>query len=259
MNELSVQEAVLNPYLAALVKLQRQHAQAPQEPAKPFLEGYGLNNVDCPLCENRGYIMYKKDGLDYARECDCMAQRRSLRRIHNSGMEDMLSRYSFDSYQTPDEARERIKRRAQAFAESDEGWFWIAGRSGSGKSHICTAICSELIARGKETVYMKWRDESRALKSLMNSDEVDEPLRRLKQVPVLYIDDFLKGGVTDADVRLAFEILNARYNDSRLRTILSSELSLREICELDEALGGRIYERSRGYRVKAPDENWRFK
>ena len=136
---------------------------------------------------------------------------------------------------------------------------YFQGRPGSGKTHICTAICSDLMRKGKNVYYMAWRDESRTLKSLMNSDEIDEPMRKLKRISVLYIDDFMKGGMSDADVRLAFEILNARYNDSKLRTIISSEYSIEKILELDEALGSRIYERSKGYIMAAPSENWRMR
>lgn len=188
-----------------------------------------------------------------------MAIRRSIRRIRKSGMEDMLKRYSFPNYETPDGERLKILLAAKDFAEADTGWWYISGRSGSGKTHICTAICSRFIERGKETYYMKWRDESRQLKALINTDEIEKPLDKLKRVPVLYIDDFFKGGCNEADVRLAFEIINARYNDSRLRTVISSELGIEDLLDIDEALGGRIKERSRGYLVRSVDENWRLK
>lgn len=188
-----------------------------------------------------------------------MAKRRSLRRIRNSGMSDMLSRYSFDSYETPDATRTCIKMVAERFCEADKGWFYISGKSGSGKTHICTAICARMIERGSEVYYMRWRDESRQLKALVNTEDVEKPLENLKRVPVLYIDDFFKGGHSEADERIAFEILNSRYNDTRLRTVLSSELGIEDILDIDEALGGRIRERSRGYLLSAPPENWRLK
>lgn len=173
-------------------------------------------------------------------------------------MSDMLERYTFDAYQTPDADRHRIKSLAQRFTENDKGWFYICGQSGSGKTHICTAICNRLIDKGSNVYYMRWRDESRQIKAMI-TENVDDFLDRLKKVSVLYIDDFFKGGVSDADLRLAFEIINARYNDSRLRTIFSSELMLRDIMQKDEALGSRIYERAEGFIVKAPQENWRMK
>ena len=77
---------------------------------------------------------------------------------------------------------------------------------------------------------------------------------------MLYIDDFLKGRITDADINLAFELINARYNRRETAiTIISSELDLGTVTKLDEALGGRIYERARNYSCRTGGENWRFK
>lgn len=188
-----------------------------------------------------------------------MAHRRSMRRIKHSGLLDLMGRYTFDAYEAKDEGRLKILHTARMYAEDDCGWFYIAGQSGSGKTHICTAICTRLMERGKDVYYMKWRDESRQLKSVVNSDEVNEPLERLKRIQVLYIDDFFKGSANEADVRLAFEIINARYNNMSLRTIFSSEIDFDGLEQIDEALCGRIYERSKGYRLAAPKENWRLK
>ena len=71
---------------------------------------------------------------------------------------------------------------------------------------------------------------------------------------MLYVDDFLKtrnGALpTDGDINLAFEIINARYNNRALRTIFSGERGLNEIMELDEAMGSRIYQRCGKYKLK---------
>lgn len=243
--------------LEALKKVQRSGISITTE----TLADYGLDNVDCSKCGNTGVLITKKeDGTIYARECDCMAKRRSLRKIKNSGLADMMLRYSFESYETPDESRRKNKAKALAFCEDTSAWFYIAGRSGSGKTHLCTAICAELIDKGTEVYYMSWRDESTALKSAITDSEAYESrIRKLKTVEVLYIDDFLKGGDTDADVRLAFEILNARYNDKKLRTIISSERDITELLDRDEALGGRIYERAKGYILLSATENWRLR
>lgn len=219
----------------------------------------GLGGVDCPICHNRGVLMRYEDGILVTRECECMAKRRSMRRIQKSNMEDMLSRYTFDAYETPDEELKQIKNAAMAFADSNDGWFYIAGRSGSGKTHICTAICSRLIDRGKEVYYMRWRDESRQLKGLLNTPDIEAPMEKLKKVQILYIDDFFNGGANDADVRMAFEILNARYNDTKLRTVISSGYTIEKLLSINEDIGGRIWERSAGYRLSAPRENWRLR
>ena len=216
--------------------------------------------MDCALCGNTGTITrVDGNGMLFSRECECMGKRRSLRRIRNSGMEDLLARYRFETYEEYGPEQEKILRLAKEFAAADRGWFYIAGHSGSGKSHICTAICAALIMRNCDVWFIPWRDESVSLKACVTDPErYRERMDRLKKVSVLYIDDFLKGGDSDADIRLAFEIVNARYNDTRLRTIVSSEIELTTLLSRDEALGTRIYERSRGYVLRAPGENRRI-
>ena len=248
-----------NPYMAMLRRVQ-SNSQMSTTTTYESLADFGLDNVDCPICHNTGKLLRKGDnGELFSRDCECMAKRVSLRRIERSGMSDMLNRYTFQTYETPDAARVRVKIAAEKFCKVDDGWWYIAGQSGSGKSHICTAICSELIDRGKNVYYMRWRDESRELKALINDEAIEPKLRKLKEVEVLYIDDFLKGGANEADIRLAFEIINARYNNSKLRTLISSEIGIEELLQIDEALGGRIYERSKGYRLSAPAENYRLR
>jgi DNA replication protein DnaC len=222
------------------------------------LEQYGLNTVDCPICGNTGRVVREdENGVRYAGDCKCMVQRRAIRRIRKSGLADVVERYTFDRYLADNEKRRAVKDAALRYTKDNQGWFFVAGKTGSGKSHICTAICSELMKR-QNLRYVLWRDVATRLKAMTtDADAYAAEIQPLKDVAVLYIDDFLKGKVTDADLNLAFELLNYRYNDAKKRTIISTERSIYEIMELDEALGGRIFERCKGYCVEAPDENYR--
>ena len=96
---------------------------------------------------------------------------------------------------------------------------------------------------------MLWCDESTKLKGIVNeAEERDKLMAELKNVDVLYIDDFFKtqkgANPSPADVRLAFEILNYRYTNKKM-TIISSERESGDIVNIDEAVGGRIVEMSR--------------
>ena len=254
-----------NPYLEVVESIRARSSEIGESstiPEPPNLLdecGLGRDLVDCPVCNNSGVICsVNADGVFWAKECECMKTRRSLRRIKQSGLQDALERYSFESYQTPDARRASILEKAKEYCAADGGWFYIAGQSGSGKTHICTAICGELMKK-YDVLYALWRELAPKLKSLLNEPEYDDEMRKLKTVRVLYVDDFLKGKVTDADINLAFELLNARYNNSKLRTIISSELTIENVLQIDEGLGGRIYERSRGFMVMPPQENWRLR
>ena len=224
------------------------------------LDDFDLGGIHCELCNDKGYLMRKdENGIVWSRECPCMKRRRTERSIRKSGVSDMLERYTFDRYIADTPLRVKIKGIAKSFTESDKGWMIVSGRSGSGKSHICVATCGAMIARGEEMKYFSWRDDSVHLKSLLNTPEYKEEIDKLIRVPLLYIDDFFKGTVSDADINLAFQILNGRYNDSKKRTIISSELKIEDIFKKDEAVGGRILERSRGFILVAPDENYRMR
>ena len=109
--------------------------------------------------------------------------------------------------------------------------------------------------RGRENAYMIWTEEATKLKALKTDDEnYAREINQWKTAEVLYIDDFLKtrnGALpTDGDINLAFEIINARYNNRALRTIFSGERGLNEIMELDEAMGSRISPRCGKYKLK---------
>lgn len=194
-------------------------------------------------------------------ECECAVRRRNALRIKRSGLADVMSRYTFEAYKTPDKQMAAIKAAALRYvAESRGEWFVIVGRPGSGKTHVCTAIVGKLIEGGKNCKYMLWRDEVRELKALVNDNSAyRERMNLLKNVDVLYIDDFLKGrAVSDGDLNVAFELLNARYN-ARKRTIISGERTIGAIMDIDEAIGSRIYERSKnGYCFETSPENWRL-
>lgn len=235
--------------------------------SKGSLKGY-----DCKLCLNRGYIMrLDEKGAPRTVECKCMAIRRSMGRLERSGLEKLVKDSTFELYQTPHEWQRTAKLLAQSYAEKPDGhWFLAAGNAGSGKTHLCVAICRELMLRGMETRYMLWRDTVTRLKAVINEDEYKDTIDRLKSVPVLYIDDFLKAGkdqrtgqekVTEGDINIAFELINARYNDRSLLTVISTERSVEDLLDIDQALGSRIYERSKGYilRMVGADKNWRLK
>lgn len=217
----------------------------------------------CEKCHDTGQIIHlMPDGLSIeVEECECSIRKRNKRRIEKSGLADVISRYTFEAYETPDEKTAAIKAAALRYiSDAKSEWFVVCGRPGSGKTHICTAIVGKLIDGGKDCRYMLWRDDVRDLKANVNeSAAYRKKMDALKGVDVLYIDDFLKGkNVTDADLNIAFELLNARYNQ-RKRTLISGEHSLGEILSLDEALGSRIYERSKnGYCFETNSENWRL-
>jgi DNA replication protein DnaC len=200
--------------------------------------------------------------------CECRVIRKSLRNIAESGLSEQLERFTLETFRTETPLQEEVKTKAQAFLAAPTGrWFYAGGQVGCGKTHICTAITGELLKQGKSARYMLWRDDSVKIKACVNdAAEYNALVEPLKNVDVLYIDDFLKTGgnnpPTTADVNLAFEIINHRILYERKITVISSEYSLDKILEIDEALGSRIYQRAKEFSVyigKGACKNWRLR
>jgi DNA replication protein DnaC len=245
-----------------------------------------VDGYDCPMCKNRGFMWeveeekpYHKDGeptyRDVIRDCQCKRIRMSIRRLKRSGLEPVMKRCTFDRYEVTEDWQETIKSAAEKFPKVvntlNEKWFFIGGGVGSGKTHLCTAIARELLWQGKEVRYMLWVKESQKMKAVVNEEAYNEMLEQLQNVEVLYIDDFFKPmrdgygqemRPTSADIRLAYEIINHRYQHQELITIISSERHIGEIEEIDSAVGSRIYEMTKqnAYNIsKSRDRNYRLK
>ena len=236
------------------------------------------DGYDCPECKNRGYsyVVTESDGIyDTAvRICKCDEIRRTRLRLKKAGLLSMVTSCTFDAYQTPDRWQAIIKEKAVQFCQDENHrFFFIGGQSGAGKTHICTAITAHYINKGMKAKYMVWFDESQRIKGLVNEPEYVTIMDEIKKAEVLYIDDLFKP-IKDAkgqtvppsyaDIRLAMEIINYRYNNPGLITIISGERTIDELIYLDEALAGRISQLAKegGYCInlqKDSQRNWRLK
>ena len=218
-----------------------------------------LKGYDCRKCRNKGYIAFVENGEQMQRACECMKTRDSLKRIKESGLEKAIQENRFDNFIVLNSLQECMLKTAQSYVSSDGGrWFFIGGQSGAGKSHLCTAICGELLKQNKQVRYMKWRDIITQLKAIANSPERSQRIAEWKNADVLYIDDFLKvqhgQQPTVSDVNTAFELLDHRC-ESRSPTIISSEFKLWEIIKIDTALGSRIKEQATDDYIISINEN----
>lgn len=257
-----------------LKKLELEHTskiKIPENYAQYKVDCYNneagkLNESDgynCDKCKNKGLIMHLNKGIyESVSECECMTIRRTIARMKDSGIGEMLSTCTFKNYEVTDEWQQLVKDKAVDYVKNgtnNNAWWYIGGQVGAGKTHISTAICRELMKRGKRLKYMLWRDELNYLKSVAgdSSEYLNRSarLKELKTVPVLYIDDLFKTGRTNdgqrvmptaADIATTFEIVNARYCDKELLTLFSSELTTTQLLSVDEGLASRIIERLDG-------------
>lgn len=215
-----------------------------------------LTDYDCPKCRNKGFIAALRDDHSiFTKECDCMQIRRCIHEMERSGLKKVISELTFDKFVATEPWQKALKDGVQKYAEDLEGWLLLCGQPGSGKTHLCTAVCRNRLLMGDAVKYMPWRDEIAQLKAMsLDSENRAIQMDELKRAAILYVDDLFKTGTASdgsanpsaADVSIAFELINYRYNN-RLTTIVSTEKSPEGLLQIDEATGSRIIEMAQGH------------
>lgn len=246
-----------------------------QKMAQQYSDMYNaeIGNLDkedghtCDTCKNKGYVSVLVNGERVVKQCKCQNVRTMLKRAKNSGLGKILVSCTFDKFIVTSEWQRQMKEKAQSFCKDDNAdWFFIGGQVGCGKSHLCCAIFGHYIKKGKEVAYMSWEEHAKQLKALANDNKYQSEIMHYKTADVLYIDDMLKTKQgeepTKADISLAFEIINYRLINENKITIISSEKTLNEIMQYDEATASRVYQNAGDYKInikKDREKNYRLK
>ncbi len=221
----------------------------------------------CPICNGKEYIFHiSEDGYESAEPCECLIAKWTENWLRHSGIDyEEYQTKNLGTFFTDCEMAEKMKDNAVKFLADKEatgcGYF---GKSGIGKTHICIAISQELTKKRKlPHKYFAYRAEIQKLKATMYQDEAyQELMYKWTNCPILYIDDFLKfatnkDGIQTQDLQIMFDIINSRYINKKI-TIFSSELTVKEISNIDEALGSRIYAMIEPYGLKCDGKNRRL-
>ena len=225
----------------------------------------------CNICGDDGYIIRtNEDGQRYTEKCACKIAAESENRIRYSGLAHVLDTWTLDAFVVNEPWQERMKDTAVRFTEAvkagQKPWFFIGGAVGSGKSHLCTAICGELLKTRFTVRYFQWLTDARKLKGYAaEPEEYEELLHRFNRANILYIDDLFKSkrndgsglNPSDADIKLAFELLNGRYVENKIVVISSEWLLTSDLMDIDEGTFSRVFEKTRGFRVEVKREKGR--
>jgi DNA replication protein DnaC len=152
---------------------------------------------------------------------------------------ELLRNMTFDNFdhkrlELPLEQRQNLRTTfngAVEFARSPEGWLILLGVNGCGKTHLAAAIANYQLAHGKPVFFVVVPDLLDHLRSTFSPDSkisYDEFSERIKEVPLLILDDFGEQSTTPWAQEKLYQLINYRYN-ARLPMVVTSCLSLEEI------------------------------
>ena len=152
---------------------------------------------------------------------------------------ELLRNMTFDNFdhkrlELPAEQRQNLRQAynlAVEFARSPEGWLIFQGINGCGKTHLAAAIANYRLAQGKPVLFVVVPDLLDHLRSTFSPDSkisYDEFSERIKEVPLLILDDFGEQSATPWAQEKLYQLINYRYN-ARLPMVVTTCLSLDEI------------------------------
>jgi DNA replication protein DnaC len=213
----------------------------------------------CPICKGAGFVHPALDSgkVDFSRVVSCQCSKGKLKKKKTEYLEKYsnlgsLSQLTFDNLSSKgkptrrsersEESQERFAQVYQAakdFADSPQGWLVFLGPSGSGKTHLACAIANHRLRLGEPVFYIGAADLLDHLRSAFSptSDTTyDELFERVKNVPLLVLDDLTLGSATAWAKEKLEQLLHHRFN-ARLATVITTDVPLEKI---DERLRGHL-------------------
>ncbi len=218
-----------------------QASSSTNEPSGPSSPGIGDPN--CPICH--GYGFYVKDvplgHPDFGKAVPCRCalpkiQAKRKRQMNALGTMKLLDRMTFDSFHPEGvgltaERRKTVRaayESARRFAEAPHGWLLFSGGYGVGKTHLAAAIGNQVIRNSGEALFIlapDLLDHLRATFAPNSPETYDELFDRLKNTPLLILDDLGAESATPWAQEKLFQLLNHRYL-SRLPTVITTNRPL---------------------------------
>ena len=213
----------------------------------------------CPVCKGAGFVHPAMDSgqVDFSRVVPCQCSKGELRKKKTEYLEKYsnlgaLSQLTFDNLspkgktirhsERSEESQEhfaQVYQAAKVFADNPEGWLVFLGPSGSGKTHLACAIANHRLSLGEPVFYIGAADLLDHLRSAFSptSDTTyDELFERVKNVPLLVLDDLTLGSATTWAKEKLEQLLHHRFN-TRLATVITTDVPLER---MDERLRGHL-------------------
>jgi len=210
-----------------------------------YPEDYTEVHYTCTDCSDTGFVGTKM--------CKCLKQLLITKNIQSSGMGNLIDQQSFDNfnldvYKNNPDILARMQRNlkiARSFAENfarHHDNLLLIGTTGTGKTHVSTAIAKEVISQGFDVLYDSVQNivndfERDKFRSGYNATEASSD--KYLECDLLIIDDLGAEFVTQFSVSALYNLINTRQNKG-LSTIISTNLTAGELAGKYE---GRIYSR----------------
>ncbi|HET7091825.1 MAG TPA: ATP-binding protein, partial [Thermomicrobiales bacterium] len=144
----------------------------------------------------------------------------SLRRLSNL---EAFGQHDFDDFE-PVEGTEDAWRAARAYAHDPDGWLYLRGKCGVGKTHLAVAAALEIRRQNANVLFAVVPDLLDHLRAAFDPGKgvaYDERFNTIRGAFLLVLDDLGTENTTPWAREKLYQLVNHRYNE-RLPTIVTS-------------------------------------
>lgn len=230
------------------------------------------SSFNCEHCKDTGDIWVDAWSMKECTRCNIRKMEDIQRKVKAAQITDEFKAKTFGSFELegrPEPIKKAFKV-AQSYViafkqirETKHNGIALLGNPGSGKTHLLAAVANNLLSKSIEVFYFPWVE---GMKELTNAEfeQKQEIIHRMQQCEVLFLDDLFKGRgkPTDFQFETAWAVLNYRYLNNK-PLLISTERSLSDLLDIDEAMGSRIAEVTRNYKAvingSREEMNWRIR
>ena len=166
---------------------------------------------------------------------------------------DMLKQMTFENFDLTGSVRSNPHERetlrmayeaARNFARSPQGWLFLTGGIGSGKTHLSVAIINERLGAEQPSLFAfvpAFLDHLRAAFNPDNPLRYDELFDQVKLAPFLVLDDLGSETTSRWAEEKLFQIVAYRHN-TRMPTVINSSDSMEELEAAKPRIASRLKE-----------------
>ena len=211
-----------------------------------YPEDYTDVKYHCTDCSDSGFV----DGV---KMCKCLRELIVKGRIEASAMGRLMETQTFDSFDLSCYSYDKkVSERMSAILAMAKGYvrdfakrrdnLLLIGPTGTGKTHISTAIAAELIHKGYDVIYDSTHNilsDFEADRFRNNYGREENKSDKYLDCTLLIMDDLGAEFVNQFTISALYNLLNARQNKG-LATIISTNLSSEDLARRYE---DRIYSR----------------
>ena len=192
-----------------------------------------------------------------------LERRAAPRYSHIGGMtRDRLATLTFEAFDPRGHALRGKQRQslesaflaARRWAESPDGWLVLLGQTGCGKTHLAAAIATYRLDAGDAVCFANVADlldELRATFAPGASERFDAAFTRLREVPLLILDDLGAQHSSPWAEEKLYQMLNHRHL-GRLPTVITTNS---ELSKMEPRIASRLADLqvSNVHEITAPD------